>query len=242
MKRLSLAFTLVGFLAAAADVGAQESQTICSQHWANGIDQRLMLQQPDPQCIQVVNNAGRSVLKVSINSTQDYSHVANGAPRAEVSFGNLCRFERGKEYLIRWSSLIPQDFEFDSMQPEGIAQIHEGSPSGSPPFGLNLNGSQYQVRVQGRTGATTIGDASGDKGRWVQWSLRYKPDDSGTDGITELYKDNKVVLNANGTPNAWQGDDRAYFKMGIYKWWWQSRPSAVTDRTMYFGDVAMSQR
>ena len=64
------------------------------------------------------------------------------------------------------------DFQFDAEQPEGITQIHEGAPKGSPPFGLLLNGDNYAVRLEGKPGNTAIGSASGDKGKWVQ-SLCY---------------------------------------------------------------------
>ncbi len=53
---------------------------------------------------------------------------------------------------------------------------------------------------------------------------------------------NKIVFNANGTVNAWPDDDASYLKIGIYKWWWQNHPSAVTERTMYFGDVRIAER
>lgn len=217
-------------------------QVIYASRFASGLDPRLMIQAPRQDSISISSAGQGSVLKVSINKNDDYSHVANGAPRAELSFVNVCRFSRGKEYLIRWSTLIPDDFEFDAQQPEGIAQIHEGARAGSPPFGLNLNGSRYTVRLEGRAGNNDVADASFDKGKWVQWSLRYIPDDSGSSAVTELYKDGKIVLNGNGTKNAWEGDDAAYFKIGIYKWWWQSRPSNVNVRTMYFGDVTIAER
>ncbi len=111
-----------------------------------------------------------------------------GAAEAERWF----TFEAGREYLVRWSTCLPPDFGFDSRQPEGIGQIHEGAPQ--------------------------------DRGRWVQWTLRCRPDSSGA-----------RVLSATGIPNAYPNDSRAYFKIGIYKWWWKQRPSDVAERTMFFG-------
>ncbi len=225
-----------------AVIDAKAQQTVYSTHFENGIDSNLMVQAPRSDSIQAVPMQQVPAIRVTINKGDDFSRVANGAPRGEISFNGACRFNRGTEYLIRWSTFIPNDFEFDPQQPEGIAQIHEGARAGSPPFGLMLNGNSYTVRVQGKPGNTSIGDAGNDKDRWVQWSLRYKPDDTGTGAVTELYKDNKIVYNANGSANAWPGDDGGYFKIGVYKWWWQSRPSSVSVRTMYFGDVRIAAR
>ena len=51
-----------------------------------------------------------------------------------------------------------------------------------------------------------------------------------------------LVVHAVGRPNAYPGDQKAYLKIGIYKWWWLTRPSDVTQRTMYYGDVEISGR
>lgn len=232
--------TCMTLLLATRNANAQ--QMVYSTHFESGIDSNLMIQAPKSDSIQAVSLQQAPAIRVTINKGDDYSRVANGAPRGEISFGGACRFSRGREYLIRWSTFLPDDFEFDSQQPEGIAQIHEGARAGSPPFGLMLNGTIYEVRVQGKPASERVADAASDRGKWVQWSLRYKPDDTGSGAITELYKDNKIIFNANGITNAWAGDDAGYFKIGVYKWWWQSRPSNVSVRTLYFGDVRIAAR
>jgi hypothetical protein len=178
-------------------------------------------------------------LRVSIRQQDDYSRVANGVPRAEISFAGRFTFEAGREYLVTWSTCLPADFPFDSKQPEGIGQIHEGVPKGSPPWGMTLIGDRYQVQLRDGSQVQTrdIGSATGDRGHWVQWALHYRPDASGASAITELSKDGAAALSANGVPNAYPGDSQAYFKIGIYKWWWQERPSDVSALTMFFGDV-----
>jgi len=109
---------------------------------------------------------------------------------------------------------------------------------------MTLVGDRYQVQLRdgSRVQARDIGAASADRGRWVQWTLRYRPDASGGNAITELTKDGAQVLAANGTPNAYPNDSRAYFKIGIYKWWWKERPSDVSERTIFFGDVVAEVR
>jgi hypothetical protein len=118
-------------------------------------------------------------------------------------------------------------------------RCHEGAPQGSPPWSLTLVGDRYQAQLRdgARVQTRDIGGAAQDRGRWVQWMLRYRPDSSGAGAITELERDGARVLSANGVPNAYPNDNRAYFKIGIYKWWWKERPSNVSERTIFFGDV-----
>ena len=185
-------------------------------------------------------------MRVAISQSDDYAGVANGAPRAEVSLGTRVRFQTGTDYRIQWATLIPGDYVFDSRQPEGITQIHPGQARGTPPFSITLNNDRYAVEIRnGRSQAAEhrdVGSASADKGRWVRWVLHYVPDGGGSNAVTELFKDGRRVLESRGTPNAYMGDNGAYFKFGIYKWWWQSRPSDVTQRTLYFGDVQIGER
>ncbi len=214
--------------------------------WASGLDSSLMYQAPTRESISVSDTAGGRALRISISQRDSYAGVANGVPRAEVSFGTRVRFHAGRDYAIQWTTLIPGEYAFDSRQPEGITQIHQGPAQGTPPLSVTLNNDRYVVDL--RSGGSQasehedIGSASADKGRWVRWILHYVPDGSGANAVTELYKDGRKVLERRGTPNAYPGDDHAYFKIGVYKWWWQSRPSDVTERTMYFGDVQIAER
>jgi hypothetical protein len=234
---------------AAATLATSNSgfQPVYQTNFRSEIDRGLMLQQPTPASMTLENapcQPPQRALRVSIRQQDDYSRVANGAPRAEISFAGRFTFEAGREYLVRWSTCLPPDFRFDSRQPEGIGQIHEGVPHGSPPWGMTLAGDRYRVQLRDGTRVQTrdIGGAAQDRGRWVQWTLHYRPDSSGAGAITELEKDGARVLAANGVPNAYPNDSRAYFKIGIYKWWWKERPSDVTERTIFFGDVVAEVR
>lgn len=142
--------------------------------------------------------------------------------------------------------MIPNDYQLDSLQPEIITQLHQGGNAGSPPFSLILASGKYQVDIRGdvrQSGRTfTFGMPAADEGRVVTWILRYRPDDKGADARTDLYKDGVLVVHSAGYPNAYPGDDNGYFKLGLYKWWWKTRPSDVSDRTMYYGDVEILER
>jgi len=235
------------FSSSSSTAGSSGFQTIYRTNFSSEIDRGLMLQQPTPSTMTIANapcQPARRTLRVSIRQRDDYSRVANGVPRAEIGFGGRFTFQQGREYLLRWSTCLPADFQFDSRQPEGIGQIHEGAPRGSPPWGMTLVGDRYQVQLRdgSRVQTRDIGTASADRGHWVQWTLHYRPDASGANAITELTKDGAQVLAANGIPNAYPNDSRAYFKIGLYKWWWKERPSDVSERTMYFGDVVAEVR
>ncbi|MBN3839077.1 heparin lyase I family protein [Burkholderia sp. Ac-20349] len=222
--------------------GTLEEARFYRSDWANGIDPQLRLQEPEPQNITNTDNHG-ALLKVAMRRSQDFSGVASGTPRSEVSFAPVFRFINGHDYEVRWSTVIPADYRFDSRQPELIAQLHQGSSDGPPPFALLLNDGKYEVDVRGAPGTPTrsfaFGDPAADRGQPVWWVLRYRPDDRGVDALTDVYRNGERVVHVAGVPNAYPDDRNAYFKLGLYKWWWKTRPSDVTERTMYYGDIEM---
>jgi hypothetical protein len=224
------------------------STLVYRSNWRAGIDPALSIQAPSRNSISTVAlpQSGDVALMVSIKRSDDFSHVANGAPRAELVFAPIFRFLMGNEYDIQWSTMIPSGFQPDRLQPEVITQLHPASNSGVPVFGLVLTGNQYQVDSRGGPGTPVhtrlFGNPSDDKGKVVFWRLIYRPDDKGPQALTELYRNGERIMRSSGDPNAYPGDNNAYFKMGIYKWWWKSRPSDVGERTMYYGEVQIKVR
>ncbi|WP_144148440.1 heparin lyase I family protein [Paraburkholderia sp. BCC1884] len=216
--------------------------------WHAGIDPRLTIQAPRPDAIATVAmpQFHGVALKATMRRADDFTHVANGTPRAEVVFARDAHFAVGKDYEVRWSTMIPPAYRLDSQQPEIITQLHQSGFTGSPPFALMLSGGHYQVDVRGGAGTPsqsyTFGTPAADAGRVVTWRLHYRPDDQGTRALTDLYKDGVRVVHSMGRPNAYPGDQNAYLKIGIYKWWWQTRPSDVDERTMYYGDVEIAEQ
>lgn len=215
--------------------------------WNNGIDPALTIQAPRRDSIETVPVPafGGVALKTSMKRTDDFTQVANGTPRTEVVFDRVARFAVGHEYEIRWSTMIPQRYRIDSQQPEIIAQVHQSARTGSPPFSLMLDNAHYRVEVRSGPGrpleSFEFGSPENEKGKIITWLLRYRPDDSGTGARTDLYKDGVRVVHCMRCPNAYKADDSAYLKIGVYKWWWQTRPSDVSERTMYYGDVEIRE-
>ncbi|WP_160147418.1 heparin lyase I family protein [Caballeronia pedi] len=217
-----------------------------STSWKSGIDQRIERQASRTDALRVVHvpEFQGSALRGSMRIDDDFTGVANGVPRVELAFVRLTRFAVSGDYEIRWSTMTPPDYEFDRKQPEIITQIHQSFGFGSPPFSLMLAGDHYQVDVRGRPAVKniTFGDTKKDRGRVVCWMLRYRPDDTGAFAVTDLYKDGALVVRGGTSANAYPNDRDAYLKVGIYKWDWKVRPSDVSERTMYYGDVEVRTR
>ncbi|MDR5763616.1 MULTISPECIES: heparin lyase I family protein [unclassified Caballeronia] len=216
--------------------------------WSKGVDPRLTIHTPRPESLDTVAMpvAGGVALKLSMSRADDFSRVANGSPRAEIGFERIARFAIGKDYEIRWSTVIPADYRLDSRQPEITFQLHQGASAGSPPVSLMLAGGRYRLEIRGGPGkpvnAIDFGAPSGDRGKVVDWLLRYRPDDTGLHPRTDLYMNGTRVARCETCANAYPGDRNAYLKLGIYKWWWMTRPSDVTERSMYYGNVDILER
>jgi hypothetical protein len=221
--------------------------TLYATDWRNGIDTAIGVQSPGPGAVAVVNDpvaSGRKAVRVSIARDENFSGVANGSPRAELVFSNLVQFEVGRDYLIQWSTYLPESFEFDPAQMQIITQIHQGVAGGPPPIMLTLSGSDYTFSERGgehteHGRGPRICCAAQDRGKWVHWALRYVPDSSGQHAVTQLWKDGQPVYLAGGAPNAYPDDRHAYFKVGLYKPGWHLQPSSVDRLTLFYGPVSI---
>ncbi|HEX7636262.1 MAG TPA: heparin lyase I family protein [Noviherbaspirillum sp.] len=222
-----------------------------STDWSHGIDKRIQFQRPRAGSIELVDlggeMGGKKLVQVTINKDDDYSGVANGTPRAEMSFNGFLHFREGGEYVIDWSMYIPGNYIIDRGQPELVFQIHQGPPAGYPPFALFISDDgEYEVhnRTQSKSDSVTalFGSVEHDRGHVVHWELHYCPDSTGKKAATELVKDGQVVFAIRGVPNAYNDDDGAYLKIGLYKADWLKKPSDVTVRTMYYGGLSVRAR
>src|SRR4051812_23100348 len=111
MKSQMTTAALVVFLTIAhAAVAKADGDPVYRLRLAGGLDRRVMAQGPRPDSITVADDpAGESgkVLRFSLSRDDDYSHVANGVPRAEISFASAFRLRQGTRYRIRWSVFLP---------------------------------------------------------------------------------------------------------------------------------------
>jgi Polysaccharide lyase len=221
-----------------------------SSNWDAGIDAGIGVQ-ANPGDIAVVDDPvtpGKKAVRVRMSKTEDFSKVANGVPRAELIFPKAVSFSQGRDYLIRWSTLIPAGFRFDERQAVIVMQVHQGEHLGGPTVALALQGTRYAISERGGADTTTVSAgkwlccADADVGKWVHWALRYVADDSGHHALTELSKNGRSVFATQGVPNAYPGVQDAYLKMGLYKSAWLTSPSDVSDITLFLGPVSVSRK
>lgn len=223
-------------------------ETLFSSSWLDGIEKEVNLQTTDKHAIEVEDIGYPQMpraIRVKISRSDNFERVANGVPRAELSFDAVVRFHRNQEYVVKWQTYIPTDYRFDGKQPEVISQIHQGNASGYPTLALFFSAEQ-QYGIRGRTGRAeqsvgrTFGNLAEDKGKITNWTLHYIPDDTGKQALTELYKNDLIVFRSAGIPNAYPNDDNAYFKIGLYKADWQKKASDVSQRILYYGRISIS--
>ncbi|EDT44016.1 heparin lyase I family protein [Burkholderia ambifaria] len=214
--------------------------------WRDGVPPRS-IQAPSSRSITVgsAEPGGPPMLNVRIDRNDNFAHVANGTPRAEIVL-NRVTFVNGDDYMLQWSTRLPDDFEIDDAHPEVITQILQLRPPGSPPVSLLLKGNRYAVELRSYAKQVprgiAFGSPSDDRGKLVCWRLRYVPDPTGVAAVTELYRNGKLVFGERGLPNMYEGDAHPYLKMGIYKWAWLDGPDTVTHRAISFGPVVLSKK
>lgn len=220
--------------------------------WHDGLSSVVSLQ-ANPGDIEIVSDPGgssRKVLRATIARRESYVNVANGVPRAELLFREPGTFEQNSDYLVKWSTYIPHDFEFDGKQLVIISQVLPSANHGAhgPTVALTLLGTRYYISTRGGISAqkTTAGAilccADSDKEKWVNWTLRYIPDDSGQRSLTELWKNGVSVFRSERVPNAYLGDQHAYLKIGLYKAGWEKQPSDAEIQTLFYGPVSILKR
>ena len=228
---------------------AQEEQLLFRTNWQDGLDPRFGVQanRGDLSIVDNPSDANTKALQATIRLAEDFSRVENGVPRAELLFPAPVRFAQGKTYHIRWSTMLPPGVQFDSRQLVVIMQINQGSWLGAPTVALALQGKQYAISQHGGAQHDTVSagkwvhGAGADTGKWVHWELIYRPQDDGTNAVTQLRRDGELVFLAQGKSNAYPGVQNAYLKLGLYKPDWQKKATDVATVSVLYGPVTVSR-
>jgi hypothetical protein len=166
---------------------------------------------------------------------------------ASLNFSRCMRLRSGRDYMVTWSTYIPADYINDKGQPEEIVAIRQGAGEGPSPFRLLIRDGEYEAwlgngRVTKRFDLGPFGQMgrkSGDKGYWIRWALHYRPDATGKESVSDLYKNDVLVMTAGGVPNAYADDNAAYLQAGLEKDW---QDSLVSRRAVYFSDVTIGAK
>lgn len=207
--------------------------------------------QANPGDISVVTDpVGSSIkaMKAHININEDFSKVANGSPRAEI-LNTKQQFVNDNSYVIIFKTYLPQDFqaELTYTNPHSFFQVHQNISSGSPQLSLQIDKNNYLMtstsselaNPQYKSVTKIIGTISGDLGKWVEWTILYKPSYSAS-GQVVIWKNGLIVLVYNGVC-AYNGVT-GYPKFGLYKWNWKLTPTTTTDITTYFSNIGIYKR
>lgn len=194
-----------------------------------------------------VSKTGINSLRFELNDTD--SDVAGGK-RSEIIF-----HQEKYPNIDRWykfNTYFSSDYGIDSI-PEIIAQWHEipdwdiGESWRSPPISLQTrNGFWYVVVLWASEKVNSNKSISGQKifkigkvktANWDEWVFHIKFSYSKS-GRIQLWRKDKLVLDYNG-PNYYNDEVGPYFKMGIYKWEWNSYDIKRTThkRVLYVDDV-----
>ncbi|MFP6557997.1 heparin lyase I family protein [Paraburkholderia sp. B3] len=251
VRCLMVFFLTTGCVFASAAIansnGRPQPTLLFSADWAKGISKAFGVQANAGDLEVIPDPTGKfeRVLRVTLNRSEDFAHVENGVPRGELLFPAPVRFEQGKEYIVKWSTLLPSDFEFDAKQLVIITQINQGHWLGGPTVALALEGAKYAISQHGGVHHEQVSAgewlccADKDKGRWVNWKLDYVSDETGNVASTRLFKDDLLVFDSEGHPNAYPGVEDSYFKIGLYKPDWNKKPTDINRISIFYGPVSI---
>jgi hypothetical protein len=215
--------------------------------WVGGISKIFGVQANAGDLEVIPDPTGKfgKVLRVTLNRSEDFTRIANGVPRGELLFPAPVRFEQDKKYVVKWSTLLPSDFEFDSKQLVIITQINQGHWLGGPTVALAIEGERYAISQHGGADHEQVSAgkwlccAREDKGRWVSWELDYIPDETGNVARTSLLKDGQLVFDSEGHPNAYPGVQDSYLKIGLYKPDWKKKATDINRISILYGPVSI---
>lgn len=241
----------VGLLAApvlALPIMGATDRTLFKGDFESGFDTGWAKELCCKHSAQIVNSpsgVGHAV-KFTLNRTDP---DINNSKRSELK---LDRVPRSSERIYRFRSFLPDNYATDSSM-EIVAQWHEtpdfelGETYRSPPLYLKTDNGRWVLsrrwdpnkltRNNTPAGTETIDLGPYQKGVWTNWSFRVRWSYE-SNGLVQVWKNGKQVFRKTG-PNTYNDEIGTYFKMGIYKPDWKSRPqeSQTTQRVIYFDRV-----
>lgn len=201
---------------------------------------------------------GKKALRVELRKSD--STIASGK-RAEL-IENTYPFppDSNREWWA-FSTFFPEDFKRDSVY-EALAQWHfsaTGSTAvaGSPPLSFQIFKGDFIIDLKWDTVNINIDKLAyaqrkifnlgpWEKGVWNDWIFQYhfSPD---SDGFLKIWKNGKLILEYNGS-NFYRGSHPPYFKLGLYKWAWNTgwnvpaETSVLTSRVYYIDNVKIGNK
>lgn len=196
--------------------------------------------------------AGSKALKFDFNRS-DWSTSNTFLLRSEVvPNAPAIEYALGQTYWTGFSEFLPTTWENDYVGNEELIWQYHGGPDGagshSPPLSFVLSGDTAQVRLLAGTGvyatnpATTVllsMPVSELKGHWTDWVIQTKFDYN--NGIVNIWRNGVRMVTYSG-PTTYRttqqlNESGAYLKLGVYKWWWGTSTTRISNRTMFVDEV-----
>ena len=129
-----------------------------------------------------------------------------------------------------WSMYMPEDFDAHTHF-SIITQWHswgsgkESPKDGGPPTSITISKGNVQLKLlhQGDDGWTSkatyfpLGTIDDMRGQWTDWVMEVNWQPPGKGGWLKLYKNDKLVVDHQGTTWYEEKDKGPYFKFGLYK-------------------------
>ncbi|MEO1669845.1 MAG: polysaccharide lyase [Cyanobacteria bacterium J06631_2] len=157
-------------------------------------------------------------------------------------------------YTYSFSLFLPRNYEADRSfeilaQWHGLPDFELGETWRSPPlalrtengrFKLERNWDEEQVTVNSDRQQELIDLGAYTPGKLTDWQFQvfWSPQ---ADGSIKVWQNNALVWSHQGA-NTYNDRQGPYFKIGIYKpdWKYQPEKSSVSNRTVYFDDVLIT--
>lgn len=256
---LSTGNRIIAVVAALATVGLSLAVTSAAQadvtttlNWESADQQGIPEQEPPGWGAQydlgVTNPSGRPQLSLTQagEPVRAGDHAARfeldrndpgstGGPRAELSGEVLTG-----EHWYGFSIYLPDSWAPDRAA-EIVTQWHHTGLTGSPPLAIETQGGNWRVSQNwdGHEVDTPVG--AYETGKWTDWVVHITWS-SGNDGRLQIWKDGEPVpgFEDKRGQNSWD-DEKAYMKVGIYKWpWGQGQESDTDNRVMFHDEVRIA--
>ncbi|MEO1691950.1 MAG: polysaccharide lyase [Cyanobacteria bacterium J06631_6] len=175
----------------------------------------------------------------------------NLGKRAELALKSVFL---AKIYTYNFRLLLPENYASDRSfeilaQWHGLPDFDLGETWRSPPlalrtadgdFWLERNWDEHQVTLNRDRQQELINLGAYTTGKWVDWQFQVRWS-AQADGLIKVWQDGRLAWSHRGA-NTYNDRQGPYFKIGIYKPDWKYKPenSTVSDRTVYFDDVLIT--
>src|SRR6478609_677145 len=183
--------------------------------------------------------------KIVLNSTD--SNAQNGNTRTELTYNNSSSPNTSLRWYA-WSWYMPSSTYAADSKEEVVAQWHDKSSScsTSPALAIETKSGRYRAVIRyaqadycnssNRRGPTFYDLGPIKYNQWADFIIYYDPRIDSL-GRVQIWLNGTSVLDYLG-PCHYSGSLFPYFKIGIYKWFWDgSGTSDTTTRQFYIDEI-----